>query len=517
MSVRIAAGGSAGEAVTRIVPRLVDERIASRLAAQDPELWGPDAVAVAADGLGWTEAVADARPLVAQVEALRERLARDGVDRVVACGAGGASVAAQVIAATQGVPLDVLDSTHPDAVRRVLGDRIASTAAVIVSRSGTTLEADAHRRVFEQGFRDAGVDPTTRIVVVTDAGTPLEAAALEAGYRVFPAPARTGGRYSALTAAALVPAGLAGADLGELLDEAESELLDLAIDAESNNGLVLAAAVAGSNPRRGTLVVVADGTHLVGFGDWLQQLVAGSLGKGGTGLLPVVAERRDPQLSALPDDAQVLRLVDDATDDRHDPLLEAGELLVSGTLGELLLVWEHAVAIAGLLIGVDPFDQPEIDAAEATVRSLLEAADGRPVEVPAAERPDAIERFLAEGGEDGFVGLVLWADPATRPDLASLRPSIAAGTGRPVVLDWGPRSSHATAQLLRDGPAGGTHVVVSAPSADDVPIPGRPYGYAALFAAGVLEDVRALEARGRRVLHVRLEPEDPFPVEASVR
>ncbi len=264
MSVKLALGDTVAHAVRRVVPQLVADLVASRITSSDATLWGPEAEAEAATRLGWVEAVSVSRPLVDDIVALRDALREQGVERIVLCGMGGSSLAPEVITRTYGVELTVLDSTDPGQVLAALGERrLTTTAVVISSKSGSTLETDSHKRIFEERFRAAGIDPLDRIVVVTDAGSPLDESARAAGYRVFNADPNVGGRYSALTAFGLVPSGLAGVDLDELLDEAETMSLELAIDSADNAGLVLGAAMA----QKGKLGIVPDGTHILGFGE----------------------------------------------------------------------------------------------------------------------------------------------------------------------------------------------------------------------------------------------------------
>ena len=175
MTVSIAASGDAARAIEQVVPRLVTDLVASGITAQDPDLWGPSAETEAASRLGWVEAVAVSRPLVARIVELREQLLADGIDHVVLAGMGGSSLAPEVITRTAGVPLTVLDSTDPAQVTAALTDRLERTVLVVSSKSGSTLETDSQRRAYEQAFRDAGIDPAQRIVVVTDPGSPLEA------------------------------------------------------------------------------------------------------------------------------------------------------------------------------------------------------------------------------------------------------------------------------------------------------------------------------------------------------
>ena len=198
-----------------LAERLAGEQVASQLAAQDPTLWGPDAESEASIRLSWTTLHETSRPLVAEIEALRLELAADGVDRVVLAGMGGSSLAPEVITRTAGVPLVVLDTTDPGQVADALAGDLSRTVLVVSSKSGSTVETDSHRRIFEKAFAEEGIDAASRIVVVTDPGSPLEEASKAAGYRrVFAADPHVGGRYSALTAFGLVPSGLAGADIG---------------------------------------------------------------------------------------------------------------------------------------------------------------------------------------------------------------------------------------------------------------------------------------------------------------
>src|SRR5207302_4835204 len=207
-----------------------------------PTVWGPDAATEAAVRLGWLDCVTVSRPLVSAIAQLRLELQSRGVDRVVLAGMGGSSLAPEVITATYGVPLVVLDTTDPAQVSAALTD-LDRTVLVVSSKSGGTIETDSHRRVFEQAFRDAGVDPTGRIVVVTDPGSPLETTAREASYRVFLADPDVGGRYSALTAFGLVPSGLAGVPVGDLLDQAAA--LEPSLAGDDNPALALGAALGG--------------------------------------------------------------------------------------------------------------------------------------------------------------------------------------------------------------------------------------------------------------------------------
>lgn len=184
-----------------LVDQLVSGKAASRLAAGDSTLWGPAAEQEAAIRLSWTTLHETSRPLVAEIEALRAELHQEGLDRIVLAGMGGSSLAPEVLAGTANVALTVLDTTDPGQVADALAGDLQRTVLVLSSKSGTTVETDTHRRIFEKAFSDDGIDPARRIIVVTDPGSPLVTTANEAGYRkVFTADPHVGGRYSALTA-----------------------------------------------------------------------------------------------------------------------------------------------------------------------------------------------------------------------------------------------------------------------------------------------------------------------------
>ncbi|HXF03220.1 MAG TPA: glucose-6-phosphate isomerase, partial [Arthrobacter sp.] len=309
-SLAFQASGAALAAVRRHIDTLVEDRVASRIAAQDNTVWGPEAEAEASIRLGWVDAAALSRPLVADILELRRELAAEGVSRFVLAGMGGSSLAPEVIANTAGVELTVLDSTDPQQVAAALAERLEDTAIIVASKSGSTLETDSQRRVFEQAFTDAGLNAASRIIVVTDPGSPLDQASRDAGYRaVFNADPDVGGRYSALTAFGLVPSGLAGVDIERLLDDAEEAAEVLSEDSADNMALALGAALAGTEPLRNKVAIVDEGSGIVGFGDWAEQLIAESTGKLGTGLLPVVANSGDPETVSKAADVLVVRLV----------------------------------------------------------------------------------------------------------------------------------------------------------------------------------------------------------------
>lgn len=538
--IEVSATGDAAHAVQTHVPTLVADEVASRLAAQDATLWGEAAEAEAAVRLGWTALHETSRPLLAPLKALRQELAAEGIDRVVLAGMGGSSLAPEVLAGTAGAQLVVLDSTDPGQVHRALEGDLTATVLVVSSKSGGTVETDSQRRTFEAAFTAAGLDAARHIVVVTDPGSPLEAIAKDAGYRaVFAADPNVGGRFSALTAFGLVPAALAGVDVEQLLDDAAAVAPFFAEDSEANPALVLGAALGGTEPLRDKIVIRDAGSGLFHFGDWAEQLVAESTGKDGTGLLPVVVGAEAPELTA-PIAADVLPVLltpltdepEDATE--GDAQGDAVEVTVSGTLGGTLLLWEYAVAVAGRLMGINPFDQPNVESAKAATRGLLEetpapepaafADSGVEVRGPAdllrgaTSVTEAVDNLLGALADDGYLAVMAYLDREGRPAeaLGGVRAALAARTGRPVTFGWGPRFLHSTGQLHKGGPAVGVFLQITGASKHQVQIPGRDFDFATLIAAQAAGDARVLAELGRPVLRLHVTSPDALAWLAGV-
>ncbi|WP_372492024.1 glucose-6-phosphate isomerase [Kineosporia corallincola] len=521
------AGADALKALEKHLSTLVADKVASRIAGKDATLWGDAAVSEASVRLGWVGLADTSRPLVEPIEALRAELLAEGVDRVVLCGMGGSSLAPEVITKTAGVDLVVLDTTDPGQVRSALVE-LERTVIVVSSKSGGTVETDSQRRVFEAAFTAAGIDAKRRIVVVTDPGSPLEKASNEAGYRaVFSADPTIGGRYSALTAFGLVPSGLAGVDVGALLDEAAAVSDQLAEDVEANPGLVLGAVLGGSptpgsNGFRDKVVFADYGSGINGFGDWAEQLIAESTGKEGTGLLPVVASPQAPDVTAPADDTVVVRLAPIGSDATTAPTASdaPAAVTVNGPLGAQFLLWEYATAVAGRLIGINPFDQPDVESAKAAARGLLDAtpepepADAVDGGIEIRATPGllngattveaAVDALLAQLPGRGYLAVMAYLDRLAESELEGVRDPLAKRTGRPVTFGWGPRFLHSTGQFHKGGAPVGVYLQITADSAKDLEIPDRPFTFGKLIGAQAAGDATVLAQHDRPVLRLHL-------------
>jgi glucose-6-phosphate isomerase len=506
------------EASAQAAGKLASDGVPDALSAADATLWGQAAEGDASIRLGWLQAPQFSRELLPEIGELAERRQADGLDHLVLAGMGGSALAPEVITRAAGVPLTVLDTTDPHQVARALGDRLGRTLVVVSSKSGTTIETDSHRRIYEQAFAAEGIsggDLRRRFVVVTDPGSPLENSAREAGYHVVQADPYVGGRYSALTAFGLVPAGLAGANVSRLLDEAEGAAGDLS-GADGNPGLTLGAALGGYALAGHDKAVLAEADSAIpGFGDWVEQLIAESTGKDGRGILPVVVGSEDsPGFSPGPD----IHLIGLGATRR--PV----DTSIQGPLGAQFLVWEYAVAVAGRLLGINPFDQPNVAESKELTMALLDEAGrgplptGRPafvdgaVEVHAdpellrdvSDLPGVFDALLWSPPPGGYLAVMAYLDRVGDAGAARLRDALAARTTHPVTFGWGPRFLHSTGQYHKGGPRNGVFLQITGAVQRDVEVPGQPFTLGRLQLAQALGDLGALRERGRPIVRLHL-------------
>jgi glucose-6-phosphate isomerase len=490
-----------------VVEELVGNRIASRICAQDDTVWGVAAQPEASIRLGWTDSYKSVVDLFPEILKLRDSFREQGVDRVVLCGMGGSSLAPEVIAKNSGVEIVVLDSTAPDQVAAAL-IKLDRTAVVVSSKSGSTVETDSQKRIFEKAFSDVGIDPASRMVIVTDPGSPLDKAARADGYHVFNADPNVGGRYSALTAFGMVPSGLAGADIASLVASANQAAPTLASDSTDNQALWLGAAfarTAGSSGYRDKFLIETD--RLPGFGDWAEQLVAESTGKQDRGILPVVVTASAPELAMDLADTLVIRF------NEQEPGVE--HITFSGQLGELFLLWEHATVVAGYLMGINPFDQPNVESAKIASRELLDspvqtsevdfvdrgtAVKSYGFEVFGSTVEAAIEQLLERANSLSYFSIQVYLNREEYPQLEKLRDLLAARTHRPVTFGWGPRFLHSTGQYHKGGPKQALVIQITGEHGHDLQIPGRPFSFGTLINAQARGDALVLSNSGLAVV-----------------
>lgn len=515
MDFEVATRGASAAAAELFVPELVREKIASRIFSKDHTIWGPEAEAESSIRLGWVDAASDSLKLLPELSALRTEHQGKGLSRIVLCGMGGSSLAPEVIAATAGVELVVLDSTFPSQVSAALSKDLGRTIVVVSSKSGSTVETDSQKRAFEDAFDRAGIDKTERIIIVTDPGSPMQQQATADGYRVFLANPSVGGRFSALTAFGVVPSMLAGVDMQPILMDAIAAADVLCRDEQGNPGLVLGAAMARSASSTGfkdKLGIVPIGNQIVGLGDWMEQLIAESTGKIGRGVLPIVLDSNSPELKTVADDLLTVGIVDKVSESNFD-------VAVSGSLGHQLLLWEVATVVAAKLLGVNPFDQPDVESAKIASRAFLEnksvsqsaSFTDSGIEVfarnfslgPTSNLQEAIRLLLASAVKDSYFAIHAYLDRNRDIAFEELRDVIAGISARPTTFGWGPRFLHSTGQYHKGGPAQGVFLQLIGTDEIDVPVPGRDFGFAELMNSQAVGDANVLSLAGRPVLTLR--------------
>ncbi|HVP67071.1 MAG TPA: bifunctional transaldolase/phosoglucose isomerase [Anaeromyxobacteraceae bacterium] len=498
--------------------------------------------------------------VVDQQRARREEFGRVGADvrlagftHVAVLGMGGSTLCADVLARTFGrVPgypqLLVLDSTVPAQVRAVEKQAdLRQTLFVVASKSGTTIEPSAFLAYFLERLKSLmGSGAGGRFVAITDPGTELEKLALREGFRkVFHGLPSIGGRYSALSHFGMVPAAAMGIDVPRLLDRAAIMADACGADrpAVENPGLALGVTLAAAARSGRDKLTVVCSPGVASFGDWLEQLVAESLGKRGLGIVPVVGEVLGTPRSYGEDRLfAYLRLgpAPAPEQDRAVAALErAGfpvvriELADPNDLGQEFFRWEVATAVAAAVLGVNPFDQPDVEAAKAAARKVAAAGEGTgalPPESPSlqtdglgffADPPNAQALFAAARDQTAAGWLRAHLARLTRGDyfalnaflessasvdavLREIREAVRESARVATSLGYGPRYLHSTGQLHKGGPNTGVFLVLTADDAERVAIPGRRYDFGMLARSQARGDAEVLGERGRRVLRVHL-------------
>jgi transaldolase/glucose-6-phosphate isomerase len=510
--------GSLAGATQVALDELTERDAVARTWSRDHTLWREDPTEIS-DRLGWLTVVPDMMTGLDDVGATCAGIAA-GVDQVLLAGMGGSSLFPEVVARSTasiaGKPaLHVLDTTDPAAIAR-LGAELPPdrTLHIAASKSGTTLETRSHLA----WAWDRHPDPA-RFAVITDPGSELASLATERGFAaVFENPPDIGGRYSALSLFGLVPAILAGADVEGLLASAAGITEALRTAPPANPAARLAATmVAAVRAGRDKLTLVVP-AQLATFGLWLEQLLAESTGKDGTGIVPVVGEPLGPP-GVYGEDRLFVAVGEPEPEAaaRLDALAAAGHPVVGlangGTfpgLGEQVLLWELATALAGALLGINPFDQPDVAAAKAATGRVL--AEGRP-DLPLTPVADMLDQV----GPADYLAIQAFVDPGPSGrgsgkhaspvvgGIENARVALRDRLGVATTVGLGPRFLHSTGQLHKGGPDRGVFVQVVGDDGVDVPIPGEDYGFAALEHAQADGDLLTLHERKRRAGRVRID------------
>lgn len=501
--------GSFGAALEAAVA--TTEALVRRIWDRDHRVWQDDPTEVA-DRLGWLDCPTSMRDRVDEFRRLAADVRADGIEHVLLVGMGGSSLYPEVLATAfpagpDGLSLTVLDSTHPDAVERTRrAFDLSRTLVVAASKSGTTIETRSHLERFWADLVDTvGADRAgAHVVAITDPGSQLAALGAERGFRaVVENPADIGGRFSALSAFGLVPAALLDLDVdAHLATAAAMAEACRAEDAEDNPAARLGAFMAEADEAGRDQLTVLLPDEVAAFGAWIEQLVAESTGKHALGLLPVVDEPvLDPgeyghrrAIVAYGDHPGL-----DAVEARGVPVLRLDPVTPVDLPGEVFR-WEFATALAGALMGINPFDQPNVQSAKAASTRMLEEGGGAPEPIAAAD-------LLGQLGDGDYLAVLAFVDPGgdAARTLHDLVGPLRERYGVPVTLGIGPRYLHSTGQLHKGGPDHGVFAVVVEDPDGDVDVPGRGHTFEQLLRAQAAGDLTALRDQRRRAGLVQLD------------
>jgi len=474
-----------------------EQDVVERIWRKDYTVWRPVPAEIS-DRLGWLDVTRELD--LDDLRAFARACHDDGLRTAVLCGMGGSSLAPEVFRETLGVAdgaldLIVLDSTHPDQILEVQrAIDVRSTLFVIASKSGTTTETNSHFARFWSEIPDG-----SHFVAITDPGTPLEELGKEHGFRrVFLANPDIGGRYSALSHFGMVNAALIGADLDALVRTADDMAEACRRDAADNPGAVLGAALGdGHNAGRNKLTLVLPDA-LRSFGYWVEQLIAESTGKEGKGILPVEGEDVGPP-EVYGDDRLFATVGRDL-----EELRAAGHpvaVLDDAGLGGDMFRWEFATAVAGAVIGIQPFDQPDVQSAKDATKKILQSG-----EIPDPEPGDLRELLAsARPGEYLAIQAYLPRNDENQRALHAVRMRLRDRLKLATTVGFGPRFLHSTGQLHKGGPNTGLFVQVVDEPSEDVEIPGQSYTFGTLIRAQAAGDLLALRDRDRRVVRVSMQ------------
>jgi len=528
--------------------------IARGLWRRDPSAWSADAAVQKkiADRLGWLTSPSLMADSIDRLKTFADGITSAGFTDVVLLGMGGSSLAPETLRAILGIAprrprFHMLDSTDPAAVLAAATPP-EHTLYLLASKSGTTIEPNCLAAHFRSRLESAGVARWSQhFVAITDDGTELARRAKTEQFRdVFINPSDIGGRYSAVSFFGMVPAALMGQDLTSIVGWALAMLAESDPDAHAapqNPAVALGLAI-GASARAGrdklTLIVPPS---LEPLGLWVEQLIAESTGKQGTGVVPIAGEPVG-DAGAYGDDRFFVRLrtaESDGADATMTTLKSKGAPVLDidwpepAAIGAEFLRWEIATAVAGGVLRINPFDEPNVQQAKDATKTLLAVhqKDGRfPAAKPDATRDGATLTLTAPArsaltgrGPEALLTTVrpgdycallayLGPDPAIAKALAALRRSIRDRTRAATMLGYGPRYLHSTGQLHKGGPNSGVFVLISATPAADAPIPGQPFSFATLEYAQALGDFQSLDATGRRALHVHLPSPDAKAISA---
>ena len=515
------------------IDRLEKADVVGRIWARDHTVWKPDPTEIT-NRLGWLTVTDSMREQIPSLNSFAEEIVEAGFRHVVLLGMGGSSLGPEVLRQTFGsapgypempgyLEMIVLDSTVPASVKAV-ADSIdpSMTLFLVSSKSGSTTEPNAFyayfRSIVEQSV--GGQRAGESFVAITDQGTPLEKLAVEERYRrIFLNPPDIGGRYSVLSYFGLVPAALLGIDLSVLLDRADDMRARCGsrVPVRENPGVSLGATMATLASEGRDKLTVVTSPSIDTFGLWAEQLVAESTGKEGKGILPIVDEPRLSPDSYGDDRLFVyLRVQEEGIFATEQPSI-CLELADRYDIGAEFFRWQFATAIAGSILGINPFNQPDVQAAKNMTDTLLQThRDTGKLPIPKTSFSLG-ELFSAAKSED-YLAILAYVMPRPEVDraLSRLRCRVTERFRVATTVGYGPRYLHSTGQLHKGGLDSGLFLLLTSSHEDRIPVPGRTFSFATLADAQALGDLQALQNAGRRVARVHLDEDVPAAINRLV-
>jgi len=498
----------------------MNTKVAERIWARDASLWKSDAESVKSinNSLGWLTVADEMIGITDQLTEFAESIRAQGFQHVMVCGMGGSSLCPEVLARTFGrqggyPELLVLDSTDPDVIVAFKEQiDVERCLFIIASKSGSTTEPNVFQKFWYEEVHKRRENPGGNFVAITDPGSPLVDTASELKFqRTFLNQSDIGGRYSALSYFGMVPAALMGLDVRRLLDRARQA--ETSQDDELQLGMMMGEC---ANDGRDKLTLVLD-PSLATLGLWIEQLIAESTGKEGKGILPVNGESLGGPEVYGNDRLFVsitLGALANETKSKLEALAAAGHPIVYRRvenlydLGAEFFAWEFATAVAGWRLGINPFDQPNVQEAKDATKELLSSFERRgrldERDTIAADDLDAIHAHLSTVKPGDYIAFLNYIEetPAIDQKFQEIRTALRDTTKCAVTIGYGPRFLHSTGQLHKGGPDTGVFFQIIANDQEDFAIPGEPYTFSILKQAQALGDFRALAKRGRRVIAI---------------
>ena len=471
--------------------------IALNLSKKDSTLWGEAARAEAANRLDWLTLPTESMSLIEEIKDIKLWMSERKLENIILCGMGGSSLAPEVFGKTFSKSITIIDSTDPNQINAISPDSLANTLFIVGSKSGSTIETASQKLYFESRLMAEGLNPKDHFLIITDPASPLDESARKSGYKVVNANPNVGGRFSALSAFGIVPAGLLGIDIAKGLNDATSAAHEFVTE----NSVAIKVATLLTEQAEQCIAFSDAGSNVPGISDWIEQLIAESTGKDGKGRIPVVIEDFGADIGG---DVPLISFSSGSAD-----------LAVEGNLFEQFIFWEWVTALMGRALSVDPFNQPNVTEAKERTAKILESWP--PTEPTPNFESDNLKIFAEKNYSSLDAALVQFLIPDSKylaimaylnriidAELVRIREILASKLSLPVTFGWGPRFLHSTGQFHKGGPLNGKFLQITGESDLDLAIPEKSFSFHDLLMAQALGDGQALSSRELPLLRIHL-------------